>query len=139
MDTVWLAPVYPQACFRLGFLLVDKGDYQGALHWLLFGGRMEPHRGLFPLEAAHAYALLGKHAEAVTCFAQAAELSGDNDRERAAALRGMGISLIDLGRLAEAEKNLRASLAADPDNPAAVAKAGDELAYIAMLRARGMG
>ena len=38
-----------------------------------------------------------------------------------------------------AEGPLRAALATDLGNPAAVAKARDELTYIAMLRARGMG
>ena len=113
-----LGAVYPPACFRLGFLLVGKGEYP---------------------EAGNAYGHCGDHQGALKCFENLLALPDLEPVAKAAALRGMGVNLIDLGRLSDAEDCLRAAVAAEPGNQVAVARAEEELTYIAMLRARGAG
>jgi tetratricopeptide (TPR) repeat protein len=139
IDTEWLVAVYPPACFRLGFLLVGRGEYPEALRWLLLGAQMEPQRPAFPLEAGNAYGHCGDHQGALNCFENALALPDLEPVAKAAALRGMGVNLIDLGRLSDAEDCLRAAVAAEPGNQVAVARAKEEFTHIAMLRARGAG
>jgi len=139
IDTEWLGAVYPPACFRLGFLLVGKGEYREALRWLLLGAQMEPQRPVFLLEAGNAYGHCGNHQGALKCFGNVLALPDLEPDAKAAAFRGMGANLIDLGRLSDAEDCLMAAVAAEPGNQVAVARAKEELAYIAMLRARGAG
>ena len=139
IDTECLVAVYPPACFRLGFLLVGKGEYPEALRWLLLGAQMEPQRPVFLMEAGNAYGHCGDHQGALNCFENLLALPDLEPVAQAAALRGMGVNLIDLGRLSDAEDCLRAAVAAEPGNQVAVARAKEELTSIAMLRARGAG
>jgi len=130
-STAWLEAVYPPACFRLGFLLMEKQDARGAARWLEEGVRMEPCNPSLLLELGNAYTRLGASEMALDCMQRVSVLKGIPPQQTAAAYRCMGIALIDLGRLDEAEARLQQSLTFDPGEP----RTHNELAYIAQLRA----
>jgi len=134
-NVVWLLSAYPRACYYLAFILVETRDFAEAISWLNKGRSMEPRNPKFLLELGVAHARLKAHQQSYDCYLQAYELAGDSEQERAVALRGMGVQLIDLQRLDEAEARLRESLTIDPDS----ANAKHELVYIAQLRAAGKG
>jgi tetratricopeptide (TPR) repeat protein len=126
----WLYSAYPRACYHLAFVLIEKNDITGAIRWLTKGQSLEPENPRFLLELGVAHARLKEHQKSYDCYVQAYEIAGASKQVRAAALRGMGVQLIDLGRLDEAEARLRESLTFEADN----ANAKGELAYIAELR-----
>lgn len=128
---VWLLSAYPRACYHLAFVSIERRDYPGAIQWLAKGRSLEPHNPKFLLESGVAYGQMNQHQQALDCFQQAMDLPRILPLERSMALRGMGVQLIDLGQLEEAEAKLQQSLALDPDN----ANTQRELTYISELRA----
>ena len=128
---VWLLSAYPRACYHLAFILVERRDYPGAIQWLAKGRSLEPGNPKFLLESGVAYGQMNQHQQAFDCFQQALDLPRILPLERSIALRGMGVQLIDLGRLDQAEMRLQQSLALDADN----ANTQRELTYISELRA----
>lgn len=131
MDTVWLQPVYPSACYQLGFLLFERKELEEAVRWLAEGCRMEPDNATLLLELGNAHAALKQHEEALACFSRASLLSGLNPAIEAAAYRRMGISQIDLGRFDDAEANLLKALSLDPNEE----RTRDELQFVIGLKA----
>ena len=127
---VWRLSVYPRACYYLAFVLVEKQDFAGAMTWLNKGRVMEPHNPKFFIGLGVAHAHMKQHQKSYESYRQAHDLVGTSGHDRAVALRGMGVQLIDLRRLDAAEACLRVSLQLDSDN----ANAQQELAYIARLR-----
>jgi len=127
---VWIQSVYPRACYYLAYVLVEKNDYRGAVRWLTKGQAMEPSNPNFLLELGVAYGYLMQYQKSLECYQQALHLPGLSKHDRAVALRGTGVQLIDLQRLDEAKAHLNESLELEPDNPIA----RDELIYIARLR-----
>jgi tetratricopeptide (TPR) repeat protein len=128
----WVLSAYPRACYYLAYVLIEKGDFPGAIPWLLKGQSMEPGNPKFLRELGVAYAHMKKHQQSLACYQQAANLPGISRHERALALRGMGVQLIDLRRLDEAETRLKESLELEADN----ANAKRELMYVSQLRAK---
>lgn len=129
-NIVWLLSAYPRACYHLAFVLVEKGDFPGAISWLTKGWAMEPRNPKFLLELGFVYGQMKEHQKSYHCYQQAHDLASESRNQRAVALRGMGVQLIDLQCLDEAEARLKESLELDPDN----SKAKFELVYIAKLR-----
>ncbi|MDG2531829.1 tetratricopeptide repeat protein [Caulobacter endophyticus] len=86
-------------------------------------------------EKGMALTALKRHADALAlydgAFAHFSTLLISDDLSKARLMRSRGFSLIELGRLDEAEESYRASLEAEPDH----AGAKHELDYIAKLRA----
>jgi tetratricopeptide (TPR) repeat protein len=132
-NIVWWPSAYPRACYHLAFLLVEKRDFAGAIGWLQKGRSMEPRNPRFLLELGVAHAQLQAYEQSYDCYRQAYELASDSALQRAVALRGMGVQLINLERLDEAEARLRESLSIDRDNESAK----HELEYIGQLRSAG--
>lgn len=130
-NITWLPSAYPRACYHLAFLCIEKGDFRGAIQWLGKGRSMEPRNPKFLLEAGVAYAHLEEHQNAMARYHEALDLPGISVHGRAVALRGLGVQLIILGRLDEAEARLKESLALEPDN----ANARHDLMHISHLRA----
>jgi tetratricopeptide (TPR) repeat protein len=127
---VWLYAAYPPACYYLAFVLIEKRDFAGAIRWLTKGQSMEPQNPKFLLELGMAYGGLKDHEKSLGCYQQALDLATKAKLNPAVALRGMGVQLIELHRLDEAELRLRESLELEPAND--IAKR--ELMYISQLR-----
>lgn len=126
---IWLRSAYPRACHQLAYILVERGDLSGAVHWLEKGRAMEPTNAKFLLELGVVNAHLNEHQKSYDCFRQGLD-SAIFGHDRAVALRGMGVQLIDLQRLDDAETCLEESLSIEPENEGAKR----ELGYIAQLR-----
>lgn len=133
-ESVWLLSAYPRACYYLAFVLIEKGKYEEAVRWLTKGQTMEPHNPKFFIELGVAHAHLGEPEIAFGCYHQALQLANKSihDHDKAVALRGMGVQLIDLGRLNEAKLRLIESLDIEPESDLAKG----ELLYIAELEGK---
>ncbi len=129
-NVVWLPSAYPRACFNLAYILVDKRDLNGAVHWLKRGQSMEPRNPNFLLEMGVVYAHMKESQKSFGCYQRAIALTILSKQKRAVALRGMGVQLIDLQRLDEAEEYLKEAVELEPDN----SSAKQELLYISQLR-----
>lgn len=130
----WVVSVYPRAYFYLGFIAVAERDYHTAIDYLDRGAVLEPTNPKFKLEKAQALAGLKKYPEAFAIYNQVSEVGPFvQSTDVARALRGKGFVLIEMGRVAEAEDALKASLSFEPGSKVAQ----DELRYIAQLRANG--
>ena len=128
---VWVRGSYSRACYLLAYVAVEEGDPQAAFQALTAGLRLEPDHPHLWCEMGHLLQLLRQHEEALQCYLRAESVrSWASSEQKGRALRGQGISLIDLGRLDEAEQALRRSLEVEPENQNAL----HELGYIAHLR-----
>ncbi len=113
---------------RIAIVLESQGDLAGALAVL-----REQHRAAVASVDAQSASyrieadLLAKHdrkAEALAAYDRGlAFFDGDSDL-----LYGRALLLVDMGRIPEAESDLRAMIAADPDNAAALNALGYTLA-----------
>jgi tetratricopeptide (TPR) repeat protein len=130
----WIGNAYPRACYYLGFIAVERKQYAEAIHWLDAGIALEPDQANLHLEKAKAVAFNGDLTGAMQLYQEILERGEEvMPTTRAAALRGMGGQLIDMGLLDDAEQCFQDSLAFDPESH--VAK--NELGYIQHLRAGG--
>jgi len=91
------------------------------------------HRPKLLAERGAAFVLMKRWPDALASYDKGLALTGVDPHDRGQLLRGRGFALTELGRLDEAEKSYRDSLAADPGNKLAL----QELDYIAKLRAGG--
>jgi tetratricopeptide (TPR) repeat protein len=126
--------IYPGASLLLAAHANEFRRYEEAVAWLDRGLALQPQHQYLISEKAVALNALGRHAEAAALYQDALdhpEFGANQDRARL--LRGLGVTLIDLDRLDDAEAALNQSLELQPGN----ALARNELAYIAELRAGG--
>ncbi|MEZ5937811.1 MAG: tetratricopeptide repeat protein [Hyphomonadaceae bacterium] len=128
---------YLMIAFYLGTYYNEYGLFTDAVRVLSAGlalPEMFPELGetrvLLMIERAAALGQTGDREQALAAYDEVLQRPGLATPFRASALRGRGFSLIELGRLDEAEAAYRASLEIDPDNPIAM----NELTYIAGLR-----
>jgi tetratricopeptide (TPR) repeat protein len=132
---------YPRIALYLGTYYNEIGQSTDALRVLEAGlalptvadqgmGEFRPH---LISERGAALTALKRWPEALAAYDMGAEMTGLEGRLRGRMLRGRGFALTEMGRLDEAEKSYRDSLAVDPNNATATA----ELKYIAKLRAGG--
>ncbi|MEJ0061349.1 MAG: hypothetical protein WDM79_18080 [Terricaulis sp.] len=125
---------YPSASLILGSYASETGQYAEALVWLDRGLALQPLEQGLTLEKATALAALHRPAEAVAILQAVLDDPAQSlTLDRARFLRNLGIHLIDLNRLDDAEAALNQSIALQADNPIA----RSELEYIAQLRAGG--
>jgi len=132
---VWVTPSYSKARYLLAVIAVETGDVEGAFHHIVCAIALQPYHPLVMHEAAIILRGIGVVAEALAVLEKADHVPAwlmTPDR-RALLERSRGVTLVELGRLDEAEAALRASLDLEPDS----AVARRELEYIAELRARG--
>jgi tetratricopeptide (TPR) repeat protein len=126
---------YPLALLVLGSNDVEHRRYDQAMAWLDRGLALQPNNQYLNFEKVAAYMGLRRYQDAATLLRglidnPALELTLDRGR----AYRNLGVVLIDLNRLDEAEAALNESIRLEPNNPGA----RGELEYIAGLR-RGEG
>ena len=130
---VWLDMVCPLGYKLLSDLVVETGHVESASEVMSAAIAIAPYW-------AEGYAQLGyflnkqnRCEEALEAYEQAVQLSSEFEESRyikPAALRGLGFTLIELGRLDEAEAALEASLALEPESELAKS----ELQFIDELR-----
>jgi tetratricopeptide (TPR) repeat protein len=131
----WVRPSYSEACYLLGYLAVEEGDYAAARRHVERGLALEPDHPLLLCELGMIEGGCRRHGEALDCYRQAAERRPWTPPGVVArALRGVGFSLIELGELDEAEEAFRQSLEWEPDN----ATARQELQIIELMRKTGV-
>jgi tetratricopeptide (TPR) repeat protein len=126
---------YPKAYYLLGCICIREEKYSEALEYLEAGHRLEPTNPQYSLLKAEAYAGLGDGKKAVSHYEQVGEIGpwlGEDDKARA--LRGKGIQLIELGELDAAEGALKESLEYEPESKVATS----QLDYIYYLRSPGI-
>lgn len=127
----WKRGAYPRAYFELAYIDVEEGKYESALASLQAALRLEPDQPKSFIEMAVIYDHLGKRDRALSLYDQALQVRRYiTPDDKARALRGKGIILIDLGQIDLAENCLKESLKYDPDNE----KAFNELVIIFALR-----
>ena len=132
---VWLDWSYGEAFRMRAFLLASQQRFVEALAALKEGARIAPYDASGNTERGYVLNSLGKPREALASYEEALRLSrrfSSGAGWQATALRGIGVSLIELGELDRAETALRESLEVEPDN----ALAQNELLYISNLRSR---
>lgn len=123
--------VYPMIALLLGSAAVEERDYRQALVWLDRGLAMQPMERLVLTERIAALLGLQRWDEALKA-ADEALASGDMliTLHPASLHRKRGFSLVELGRLDEAQAAYEESLKTEPDNASALG----ELEYIRGLR-----
>lgn len=135
-QVVWLHGSYSQACYLLAYVAVEEAKPEEALALLDRGLALERDHPHLWCEKGHTLQRMGRYPEALWCYEQAERVRAwASPAQKARALRGQGITLIDLGRLEEAEQALRRSLEVEPDSRSAL----HELGYIAQLRRQQAG
>ncbi len=129
----WVRPSYSCAFYFLALIAAEREDYASAIEAVEQGLRLEPDHPLLLCEKGFVLRHLRRFEEALICYQQGvAARQWSPDFQKAQALRGVGVTLIDLGRLDEAEDALRESLRFELNNKIAVA----ELDYIEQLRSQ---
>jgi tetratricopeptide (TPR) repeat protein len=132
-EIVWEQGAYSKAWYLLGYISVERQDLEKALWALGYGLGLEPDSPTILGELGFVMVALGDMEHALKSFDAAMQRPWATGLERARALRGRGVVLIEMGRLDEAQAALEASLELEPGNPLAV----NELIYIEQLRAGG--
>jgi tetratricopeptide (TPR) repeat protein len=128
---VWATPSYSKAFYLLAFINVERKDWFTAMAFIDQAISLEPDHPLLLCEKALILLHLGRYKEAYDLFTIASEIRPWAPlNQRARALRGAAVALIDLERLDEAEELLKKSLEIEPENKAAI----NELNYIQGLR-----
>ena len=128
---LWVTPSYSKAFYLLTFVCVERKDWFKAMAFIDQGISLEPDHPLLLCEKALILLNMGRYQEAHDLFIIAAETRPWAPfNQRALALRGAAVALIDLKRLDEAEVLLKKSLELEPENKVAL----NELGYIRRLR-----
>lgn len=132
--------VVPQTCadalFLKGYTGIDLGQVDVAEDSFKRAIAMSPMNARYLAELGHIYHVRGDWKQALETFGAAEKAAGDFSpadvriEELSRAKRGVGFSLIELGRLAEAEAKFRECLQLDSNDE----KARHEIAYIEQLR-----
>jgi tetratricopeptide (TPR) repeat protein len=129
-----VVPIYPsfsQVYYFLGFIALEKEDANSALEYLNKASELQPDHPTILLEKGNIFSSLGQLQNALNCFQEAEKPHySSTPNIQARALRGQGVTLIDLGNIDEAEKRLENSLKYDPSSQLAV----NELEYIRRIR-----
>lgn len=132
---IWTSPSYSKTYYLLAYASIESKNTDEANMYINKALVLEPNNPMLLNEKGLILQHMGKHDAAVTSFDAVIESKGCvTSHERARALRGKGVSLIDLSRLEEAVKMFFESLEIEPDNK--IAK--NELNYIYDIISGGM-
>jgi tetratricopeptide (TPR) repeat protein len=135
-DAVAIDGTYCDALFITGFSLIDLDRQDDAKAFLQNASDRAPYNGHYMNELAEWHKRKGDWQTAYALFDRASGLgefapSDYKNEQTARALRGMGFSLIEMGKLDDAETKFKQSLKLEPKNPSAK----HELQYIKEQRA----
>jgi tetratricopeptide (TPR) repeat protein len=123
----WTMPSYSKAWWLLAVVQCEEGRHKNAILCLEKGLEIEPDHPQLWIEKGYLLNRLQRHQEALECYQHAAVVRSWAPKSQIArAFRGQGSSLIDLGRLDDAEIAYRKALELEPDN----INAKKELDYI---------
>ncbi len=129
----WVTGSYSKAFYMLGAIASKRNRLAQALEYIEQGLKLEGDHPELWCQRGVVLAKLKRHSEAVDAYTRATRVREWAPSDQIArALRGLGVQLIDLGRLDEAEQALDQSLELEPDSE--VAK--NELEYIAQQRSK---
>jgi Flp pilus assembly protein TadD len=136
-DGVVLGPEPGLAVYLKGFALLELKDTAQARTYLELATRLAPANSQYLSELGHLEQVSKNWARSLELFTDAESYAKFGTPEtqrtrRTRALRGQGFSLIELGRLDEAEDRFNKCLALDSGDE----RARRELRYIADLRAK---
>jgi tetratricopeptide (TPR) repeat protein len=129
----WIDWGYKECLQMQAFIAAERRELPAALSLLASIEAIAPVSAGTAAERGYVLNQLGRPEEALTAYKRALSLSTryhSQSQYQAAALRGIGFSLIELQRLDEAETTFQDSLKIEPNNEGAV----NELAYIRSLR-----
>jgi len=129
----WIDWGYKECLQMQAFLAVERKDFASGLAILKSIELVAPISAGTAIETGYVLNQLGKPDEGLSAYRRAHAISVNYASQRpyrAMALRGMGVALIDLHQLDEAERVLFESLEIEPGNQVAL----HELAYIRDLR-----
>jgi tetratricopeptide (TPR) repeat protein len=127
-------PSYSKAYYLLAYMSIESRNTREANGYIDKALELEPDHPTLLLEKGLILQLTRSYEEAVRRFDAVINSKGCvTDYEKARALRAKGVSLIDLGKLDEAEQALNESLKIAPNNKVAL----KELEYIRSIRAGG--
>lgn len=133
-NVIWSPLSYSKALYYLAFIALERDELDTALEDIGKALDLEPDHPLLLSERGAILSRLGRHEEALAMQMRALEVRPWAPwRERAKAMRGATVALIDLHRLDEAEEMLGRALDLEPDSEAAK----QEMAYIQHLRHGG--
>lgn len=127
------------ALYMRAYASLDSGELELAEEYIRRAIAMSPVNAQYLSELGHIHHLKRDWQEAFKLFSDAEEYAAAysppevGEQELARAKRGVGYSLIELGRLDEAEAKFRECLAIDPKDKNAL----HELEYIKQLRGGG--
>ncbi len=131
----WIDWGYATCIQVQAFTASERKDYAAAMKFLNELEQIAVTSAGAAVETGWVLNKIGKSQEGLAAYRRAQTLSmryASQAPYRAAALRGIGFTLINLGQLDDAEKALRDSLVIEPGN----AVANNELNYISELRAK---
>lgn len=131
----WIDWGYKECLQMQAFIKSEKRDFLSALETLRSIEKLAPVSAGTALETAYVLNQLGKFDEGLSEYRKGYNLTtqyGSQQPFRAAALRGIGSTLIELKQLDEAERAFRESLEVEPRNRIAM----NELKYIQSLRSK---
>ena len=129
----WIDWGYEQCLQMRAFIAAERRDFPVALAILKDIELVAPVSASAAAETGYILNQIGKPVEGLSAYRRAQDLSEKYASQRpirALALRGIGCSLIDLGRLDEAERIFLKSLEVEPGNETAI----NELAFIRAKR-----
>lgn len=130
----WIDWGYKECLQMQAFVASEKKDFANALRLAKKVESVAPTSAAPAGEIGYIFNQVGRREDAMLAYQRSFDLTQKYKSQRPyapVALRGLGVTLIDLGRLDEAEKTLKESLQIDPGNTIAV----HELEYIRQRRA----
>jgi len=128
---VWSHPSYAKAYYLLAYMSIESKNTNEAEIYINKALELEPNNPILLDEKGIILQHMGDHDTAIKSFNSVIDSTECvNNHEKAKALRGKGISLIELGKLDDAENAFKESLAISPNNKVAL----NELRYIHLLR-----
>ncbi len=131
-----IGPLCAEVNYLQGYALLEIGLPVDGKEYIEKAHKLSPINALYLCELGHIYQTEKKWQKALELFTKAEEYAEDFSPDKSKKLelmrakRGVGFSLIELGKLAEAEKKFQQCLEIDENDKASL----NELKYISHLR-----
>jgi Flp pilus assembly protein TadD len=135
-DAIVISQLWADAFYLKGYANFDLGKFEDAKTYIKKALELSPSNSMYLSELGHIYHFERKWSEAADLYKQAEEYANSyspeqsKNEELTRAMRGIGYSLIELGKLDEAEEKYKKCLEINENDK----KALNELKYIQSLR-----